>query len=93
MGCALVDQAAHGGDAGAGGDHEDGTGERCALFEDAGDGAPVEGDGEAGAGFERGEVAGADALADFAEDGAVFDEGDCDVEDGLVGVWVFELAS
>lgn len=54
------------------------------------EGAVREGGGDLGAGLEGGDVARADALADLAEDGAVADERDGEVEDG--GVFAVGLA-
>lgn len=54
------------------------------------EGAVGEGGGELGARLEGGDVARADALADLAENGAVADERDGEVEDG--GVFAVGLA-
>ncbi len=57
------------------------------------EGAIVDGYVEAGAGAEAGEVAGADSSADFLEDGAVFDDGDADLEVGGVVIGMLGAAS
>lgn len=70
----LVDEAPHGGEAGARG-HGD---ERALGVLGAVDGREdwLVADAQAGVGGKGGEIAGAEALAWFAEDGAVADEGD-----------------
>lgn len=79
---ALPDQAAHGRDAGAGGDEKERAPEEERVLGVDVEGAVGEGGGDASAGLEGRDVARAHALADFAEDGAVAHEGDGEVEGG-----------
>lgn len=79
---ALLDEAADGGDAGAGGHGDEGTASIGGAVDGREDGLVVE--GEAGAGAEASQVAGAEPPARLAQNGPILDEGHQQLQAGRV---------